>query len=480
MIVLFLFIATVASSCSPACTNCVNDTLCLACQDGYWNQHCIHVCPRRCGGAGDCDRDSGRCFSCQDGYYGSECDQRCPVACLRADHDLRAIIGGPCIAVVANASDGSSNNVTVTDMDMTETETTESSTTTTTSIALRTPLPTNEDLPLAVRAIVCTIGCNPGLYSPIYSCVMTCPTSCAPPPANETWTAATCVPVAGQPLDQPNCQFGCRYPYGGPSCSVYCRLCAPTTDGQDACDANGVCRNGCLSGQWGDKCTEYCGNSCAAAGCDQETGECFACKDNRCGAKCMPTDACANPSNCTPVPMAESPYRANCGPCIVGYWGSLCENACDSNCLGVCDKKTGACLGECRGAYFGERCEKGPVLNCAEASRDGQCKICAVFSWGEQCEKSCPYNCDWTTSSSVSEVEVIRTACARDTGECTIGCSQCKGEKITLWVMLSIFVFLPVLIGTVYFSVWCCVRRRLAAEAEEGAAKPEAAPSSSS
>jgi hypothetical protein len=469
-VLVLILISHVATQCAPSCVNCVNSTVCLECQDGYWNEHCLHTCPRRCRGA--CDRSDGRCFECQDGYYGSECDQFCPLTCKRApDAIADRRVGGPCVAhaiVRTTAPSAQNSNSTDTDVSMTTVTNETTSDVTTTLAPTRTPLPTLEALqPYEVR-LECTLGCTTGMFSPSDGCRSMCPLRCATAHGNRSFSlhAGDCVPPPpGSLIVSGICTHGCQLGYGGPSCNVSCGTCATPEDPlTDSCSANGTCSNGCVASKHGMMCTFDCHLGCEnKSGCDQLTGQCFQCKPGLCGTGCLSTSACVSQS-CVLAPISgEAPYGANCGPCHVGAWGSLCEQLCPSRCVGGCDKLTGECRGGCARSYFGKNCEHGPVPLCRRPFQNGSCEVCDVFHWGQFCNESCSM-CDW----SVTEIpENVLTACHRWTGECTIGCERCDADKIVLWVMLSIFVFFPITIALFYLACWLALRHKMSASEQK-------------
>jgi hypothetical protein len=434
----------VAAYCAPSCVNCVNDTVCLHCQEGYWNQHCLHICPEGCNASG-CDRTTGRCFQCNEGFYGSKCTELCPLTCLRVDGDLFATtVGGACTARVAtivtfqiNSTITTANNDNVTE--------TEIPATTTTAPVPRTPIPTVELRPADQLQFNCSLGCVRGYFAPASACRRRCSSGCALAPDKRDSGGGRCVVDPENPLAS-ICEHGCQHGYGGRGCNLFCVNCErPADANENSCTDAGVCTNGCVVGRHGPECQGSCPTSCADIGCDQTTGKCVGCAQGGCGLLCTLLSGCQSPK-CETKSAEVTPLGADCGACLPGQWGWLCEQRCPSGCLGPCDKLTGACLGDCRDPLYGPRCELS-LSNCQRAFPNGTCQHCERFDWGERCNESC-YSCEWPSDSNEIPEDVF-TACDRLTGECRFGCGSCSAGDAILWTMLSVFVFLPLFIGLV-------------------------------
>jgi hypothetical protein len=252
-----LLLVHVAADCAPSCIDCMNDTVCLQCQTGYWNEHCLHTCPRNCKDAGACDRDTGRCYACNDGYYGSECEENCPLTCKRGPVVVDHRTGGPCIAI-----EYIQTNETNIDSDSNTTSTTGTTVQMSSTTVLRTPLPTVERLPPHRVKIICKLGCQTGMYPPDEGCKHNCPSGCALS-AVERRRPGDCV----QTMAGVACPFGCQRNYGGSSCALHCPWCVEPDDPLVApCNDTGDCTKGCPPSKFGHRCSASCNLHCEDRG----------------------------------------------------------------------------------------------------------------------------------------------------------------------------------------------------------------------
>ncbi len=336
---LLVFVALIGAQpfCAPSCTNCVNNTVCLSCEAGYFQRHCLHICPETCGGDGACDRENGFCQSCVAGTYGSKCERRCPFACAAAADNgtLPRLGGGPCLANASTAQ------------------------------------------------VACEFGCRTGFFG--LSCGSSCASQCALSPSRRT---------PGGPCDGTNCTHGCAQGHYGSTCSTPCDKCAiPSDEAVDAClQATGECVSGCKKGYFGTRCESRCSRGCVNGQCDV-TGACASCAPGFCGPSCSPTTYC-KAGSCSLGP------NASCSECVEGWSGRFCEDKCSHTCA-RCDKVTGACLACAPGRYgadcnlfmlncavVSEQNGKAVCVQCASASQ-----------WGESCTQSCS-RCDAAPAGS--------------------------------------------------------------------------------
>jgi hypothetical protein len=290
--------------------------------------------------------------------------------------------------------------------------------------------------------IVCKLGCQTGMYPPDQGCKYNCP-SCALS-ADERNMQGDCV----QTMAGVACPFGCQRNYGGSSCAIHCPWCAQPDDPLVApCNDTGACTKGCPPSKFGPRCSAACNLHCEE--CHQETGACLKCEAGYCGKPCISTFGCMTTSTkCVSKP--NLPNGVDCGPCIAGRWGWLCELRCESTCLGgVCDKETGACFGECAQRYYGDRCEKGPSSYCQRVLRNGTCERCERFRFGANCEQQCD-----SCTFDPEEAGDLTNACSRVDGTCLMGGTS----EATMWGLITIFVFVPVVILMIVFVI--CLYRR--------------------
>ncbi|XP_046542539.1 protein draper-like [Haliotis rubra] len=292
---------------------------------------------------------------------------------------------------------------------------------------------------------VCTEGCIPGYQgrkctdqcdSPGVGCTK-CPHVCD---GGYCQTDSTCVSGcigSYYGSDCKNCSSRCKScnritghcetcdpPYAGPTCEHTCDHCLESS----GCD-NG-CQHGCVPGFYGKFCDEVCGRYCqpnpitVASNCSapKETYNCL-------GDCNKVTGACTH-------------------GCVNGRYGSNCSIQCNPRCLyGKCDA-TGACIEGCSPGYYGTDCGPCPV-NCVSQlcnSTNGSCTSgCTNGSYGEFCDHSCPRCLDgmchqWTGACIKGcEASFVGVRCEHDcANDCSLADCRTKNECETV----STYVFL--------------------------------------
>ena len=166
------------------------------------------------------------------------------------------------------------------------------------------------------------------------------------------------------------------------------------------CDkSSGECKEGCVEGHYGKKCTEDCPPNCDGP-CAYLSGDCAQCLTGFLGAKC---DSCAD-----------------------GKYGEKCDNTCSENGKDDdCDLSTGNCRDGCNEGFWANHCdtECGQCLagSCDQASGEcdeylanfygPKCDSCGAGKYGENCDNICSENCK-------------DKACELATGNCLGGCNE--------------------------------------------------------
>jgi hypothetical protein len=203
--------------CAPSCVRCVNQSVCLECEAGFWSKHCMRFCADSCGGDGACDRENGWCLACKQGWFGPLCESRCPRGCRAPEPNPLGLGDGPCSTNASASASASGDGA----------------------------------------AVNCLLGCADGRfnYRNRADCSGLCPTTCARSAASNQTVDGPCDLnlTAGDVVE---CRLGCVSGFAGPSCSkssFECPNpnCGAVDESQAACDSNGICTAGCRPGLWG-------------------------------------------------------------------------------------------------------------------------------------------------------------------------------------------------------------------------------------
>ncbi|XP_021356828.1 receptor-type tyrosine-protein phosphatase epsilon-like isoform X2 [Mizuhopecten yessoensis] len=189
----------------------------------------------------------------------------------------------------------------------------------------------------------------------------------------------------------------------------------------------------CSNGFYGAACTQ-CPLGCSSSSsntCDQSSGSCFQCIIGSYGSFC--NQSCSG--NCKNSVCDKSNGR--CTECDDGSYGSFCNQTCSVNCKNkVCNMVNGQCTDGCVTGFVGDFCTcpancidsicssgqctdckdgfYGPVctpcpVGCSTDKCDktsGHCGHCSPGNYGDTCNKTCPSNCKNDT-------------CGQLSGECT-------------------------------------------------------------
>ncbi|XP_033751454.1 multiple epidermal growth factor-like domains protein 6 [Pecten maximus] len=158
------------------------------------------------------------------------------------------------------------------------------------------------------------------------------------------------------------------------------------------------------------------------------------------GTYCLPWSLQSPDSTCSEHCFTGcSPDTGICDDCVGGWYGDLCQFACDENCA-LCNRTNGECI-ECSRGWYGEFCD----LACEEKCQScdiikGSCQKCKAARWGPDCTKNCHENCiscDIATGEcrSCNEgyygINCTETCghcwkrdCGRISGECVYECEE--------------------------------------------------------
>ncbi|XP_060558050.1 multiple epidermal growth factor-like domains protein 10 [Ruditapes philippinarum] len=233
-----------------------------------------------------------------------------------------------------------------------------------------------------------------------------------------------------------NCRDGCIDGYFGAKCTEECLQNCKTC-------GNGYKCTECIPGYFTDKCTTPCGKGCLNNTCSHYSGECTCKSTNFIEGRC---DAC---SSTMYGDECNNTCPRNCGACIsdteciwckdTAYYGSYCQYRCSVGCVDeICNKGTGYCIKGCKSGFNGYKCDMcfsglyGPYCdlncteNCIECFSATNCTKCKSGFYGDICANACPASCDKTCSFSTGQhcnlTEKYRV-CEKDTGRCLHGCN---------------------------------------------------------
>ena len=233
-------------SCINYCENCLSETDCLKCFNGYYprNKETCISCSDKCKDK-KCDQFTGSCLEgCMDRYAGELCDNRCLSNCLiceRYDSDT-------CISCDSGFYGDKCHQCSQYCKQEIETQRCYEGNGT------------------------CKYGCETGYWGAM--CTEKCINGCQGLHCNQSTGA---------------CLNGCSATYYGEFCTQKCSPnCAIKSKLSRQCDEiDGSCRMGCKSGFYGITCSFECRN-CKNVVCFQQNGTCeFGCTDGFTGVDCM-------------------------------------------------------------------------------------------------------------------------------------------------------------------------------------------------
>lgn len=318
--------------CPTTCSNCVSDTFCTECIDGYFGEVCSMKCSERCTD-NKCRKPDGSCDACKAGFYGEFC---CPFRSYGANCSLSC--PNHCIQCTSSSVCSACEP--------------------------------------GYFGIMCSEPCSDGCkYGECQLETGTCPqcridfygSFCCPFYKTGTNCTVDC-PQNCKVCDSQYLCTGCDIGYYGEVCSKTCsRGCK-----DDLCDiADGICTRGCKSTKYiGDRCCdpdEY-GSTCPLNGtcsqnclqCSPQTGLCVECKSGFFASSCL--EKC--PGVCKDRKCNISNGRCASG-CQEGFYGEQCASSCSRLCRSqICDLKTGSCTYGCISGYhfINETCVKGNTM----------------------------------------------------------------------------------------------------------------------
>ncbi|XP_053400251.1 uncharacterized protein LOC123557913 isoform X2 [Mercenaria mercenaria] len=179
------------------------------------------------------------------------------------------------------------------------------------------------------------------------------------------------------------------------------------------------CINNCAEFQWGEYCTNQCGQCRNSQSCDVVTGYCpSGCRDGYMDTRLCNTE------------------------CLDGTYGRECSLDCSGNCKDgdVCRKSDGYCERGCSDGYQGNKCDEectsgrygvsctlscsvncyGGFTNCHHVN--GTCLLgCATGFEGNTCDKECD-NGFWNRNCETKCGKCLSGTCSKTTGFCEGGC----------------------------------------------------------
>uniref|UniRef100_A0A7S4LPI6 Apple domain-containing protein n=1 Tax=Oxyrrhis marina TaxID=2969 RepID=A0A7S4LPI6_OXYMA len=319
--------------------SCLNERgECEACDRGKWGLYCEHECSPKCKHTpeGQCDRN-GACFgACESGFYGPQCTLLCPAGCpdcLKVDK----IINGTLFPAGA-----------------------------------------------------CPTPCTENYWG--VSCSDPCPEHCS------KGTTPSCKREDG------TC-YTCERGWWGPKCTNKCAEgCV-----DNLCDMqDGRCQRGCNPGWWGDACTSPCPGK-SEGRCERKDGY-----PSECLAGFFPArQGQDNAEECFIPEKQYSPVNMRGQYRTIEKTARACQQRCYTTpgCAHFTFWEDGGChLQDARaklyptaGAIAGPNVPCGDGLGeCRQCSskcfhgacdRYGKCMLCALGTWGDECENECPKGC---------------------------------------------------------------------------------------
>lgn len=365
---MFAFLLMILFAASPAksflFTSCSNTCLepqenvtgicdvitgeCLyGCQDGFLGPNCTDECSPNCKKSEissnlTCNATDGSCsLGCNDGFWGVKCNELCRYNipdCKKCTANQESVTCLECVNNFKMENNGA--------------------TCTCSFYCLpRDDLPGTNCDPYTGE---CVHGCKPGRYGRF--CNLTCGNNCKNHVCHRytgectegcvhaSFCGTTCESICSnnclhQYCDQScTCAQGCIYNNWGSYCNNLCgsNCTKPLYQVPNICAmSDGSCLHGCRDElYWGNLCTRQCSSNCKSGKCEQNTGRCIACVNNRVyGDQC---DQACN-KNCV-----EQSCERNDGSCDIacnpGWYGEHCDMACSDNCAGSVQNKTDIAL----------------------------------------------------------------------------------------------------------------------------------------
>ncbi|XP_053387519.1 multiple epidermal growth factor-like domains protein 11 [Mercenaria mercenaria] len=245
----------------------------------------------------------------------------------------------------------------------------------------------------------------------------------------------------------------CQFEISSQTCNE-CERC----EGDNACDTDKKCINGCIAGYWGDECRKSCPANCKTCVSDLNCTEChpgyFSVQCAfQCGKGCV-SNTCLQSGECT---CKSSDFSEGyCNTCSSSNkYGDECNYSCPPNC-GGCESQT-----ECRwckySAFYGSYCQfmcsigcvKGTCMKddgtchsgCKSGFRGNKCDSCVSGKYGPKCDLDCPSHCiSCLSNSNCTECKIgyrgktCTDICAPGCyGICSIYSGQCMECKQGLY-----------------------------------------------
>ena len=342
-------------NCSSNCLNsvCDQEGKCKSCIEGKYGYNCSMDCGENC--ESSCDQEFGKCKTCKFNYFGEEC-LPCPENCRKSNNSCDRFIG-----TCNLCEDGF----------------------------------WGEKCELNCSKSFCENSCDQssgicdscklGYFKHQNKSCIKCSEHCL---QNEE--TGICDEKTGK------C-YGCEKGFYGDNCEKSCdQSCKETCDQQ-----SGNCTE-CNIGYYKDGIQKDCVkcSNCKGNMCNNITGECFGCQDERfygpmCNISCSPF---CKDQKCT--------QNGTCYSCIDNFYGDSCESQCDSTCINGCFRKGGNCY-SCNHTTYGDRCQYS-CEGCGDlgCNRQGYCNSmkCREGYYGLTCNQEC---------------ECSSSTCGRNSGYCT-------------------------------------------------------------
>ncbi|XP_045159787.1 uncharacterized protein LOC123525102 isoform X2 [Mercenaria mercenaria] len=407
------------------------------CITGFHGDGCNSSCSDNCKDPG-CEKADGKCLGdCVVGFHGDFCNSSCSGNCK--DHGCKKD-DGTCLGDCDVGFHGDFCNLTCSNQ--------------------------CKD-PGCEKDGKCVGDCNNGYTGK--ACDQRCPSNCAESYCLKTGGCFSCkenklytvycnvsCPVnckGGCDQSNGNCLDGCVGKFYGKKCELPCSNC------KNGClkDTGNCSVDGCVVGHYGSKCENECAEECVKGeGCEMLSGKCGRCEDTNygdfceldCNSNCVDgkcyrngtcTEGCQDKryhgnmcdqncsiaiTNC--VQCEKLAGSVSCMKCSNAKHGEQCENSCPINCE-KCDSQTKCthCLPGFSGITCMDKCE---VNNCKRCNTSGKCQTCEDGYFGESCEHTCADNCQVCVAKTENSSESICETCKKGYFSFSKNCIECIGK----------------------------------------------------
>ena len=192
----------------------------------------------------------------------------------------------------------------------------------------------------------------------------------------------------------------CPVGFQGAHCNISCPTGCLKSEGCN--QLTGRC-NECIENRWGDECSHICSDTCENPESCYRNGTCHSCKVGNWGPKCEESCSGGCKSSCVQ-------QTGHCVQCLANKWGNKCKQSCPNLCFPerICKKNSGNCFG-CQKGWYGDWCRLKCNDNCLSCTGRDLCVDCKPGYFGRVCEDDCVPNCfNHTCNISTGGVLVVK------------------------------------------------------------------------